>query len=70
MIDNTFPGKDITLDDLATKIPLAARKTAEHKSVFEVAGVTFGGDVVPVFAGPNTIESEAQIVETAIAVRR
>ncbi|MBI2361181.1 MAG: 3-deoxy-7-phosphoheptulonate synthase [Deltaproteobacteria bacterium] len=70
MIDNTFPGKDITLDDLATKIPLAAKKTAEHKSVFEVAGVKFGGDVVPVFAGPNTVESEAQIVETAIAVRR
>ncbi|MEA3247614.1 MAG: 3-deoxy-7-phosphoheptulonate synthase [Gemmatimonadota bacterium] len=32
-------------------------------------GVTFGGDEVPVIAGPCSVESEAQIVEAARAVK-
>jgi 3-deoxy-7-phosphoheptulonate synthase len=70
MIDNSLPGKDLSADDLKTKIPLAAKKSPDHKSVFEVAGVPFGTILVPVFAGPNTVESESQIIETALAVKQ
>jgi 3-deoxy-7-phosphoheptulonate synthase len=34
-----------------------------------VAGVEFGGDLIPVFAGPNMVESEELIVTTAKAVQ-
>ena len=68
-VENKFPGKDVSPDDLAQKFPLAAKKHAGHKSTFEVAGVTFGGALVPIFAGPNMVESEALIVETARQVK-
>ena len=68
-VENKFPGKDVSPDDLAHKFPLAAKKHAGHKSTFEVAGVTFGGALVPIFAGPNMVESEALIVETARQVK-
>ena len=69
-MDNKAPGKDVTDEDLRDKFPLAAKKSPDHRSVFDVAGVPFGTDVIPVFAGPNTVESEQQIVETAIAVKK
>jgi 3-deoxy-7-phosphoheptulonate synthase len=69
VVENKFPGKDITAEDLATKFPLVAKKNAGHKSRFSVAGVEFGGKLIPVFAGPNMVESEALIVETASAVK-
>jgi len=70
MTENKFPGKDITEDDLKTKFPLAAKKDINHKSVFEIAGVKFGTDLIPIFAGPNMVESEQLIVETAISVKK
>jgi 3-deoxy-7-phosphoheptulonate synthase len=69
MIENKAPGKDISGEDLKTKFPLAAKKSSEHKSRFEIAGVEFGGDKVPVFAGPNMVESKDLIAETAAAVK-
>lgn len=70
VIDNSVPGKDISADDLKTKIPLAAKRSADHKTQFDVAGVTFGGRLVPVFAGPNTVESESQIIDIALAIKK
>lgn len=68
-IENAAPGKDISPDDLATKFPLAARADGTPRSTFEVAGVTFGGEHVPVMAGPNLVESEDLIVECAVAAK-
>lgn len=70
MLENKAPGKDITDDDLKTKFPLAAKKSPDHKSKFTVAGVEFGGDHIPVFAGPNMVESKELILETAKSVKQ
>lgn len=68
-MDNKAPGKDITDEDLASKFPLAAKKSPDHRTRFSVAGVEFGGDLIPVFAGPNTVENRDQIVEIAHNVK-
>ena len=64
-MDNKFPGKDISDEDLKTKFPLAAKKKYDHKSKFTVAGVEFGGDLIPIFAGPNMVESKDLIFDVA-----
>ena len=64
-MDNKFPGKDISDEDLKTKFPLAAKKNQDHKSKFTVAGVKFGGDLIPIFAGPNMVESKDLIFDVA-----
>jgi len=69
-MENKFPGKDITLEDLETKFPLVAKKNKEDRTKFEVAGVEFGGDLIPIFAGPNMVESRDLIVDVAIAVKK
>jgi len=69
-IENKAPGKDITEDDLINKIPLAAKKDPDHRSIITAAGVEFGGKLIPVFAGPNAVENEEMIVETAKAVKK
>lgn len=68
-IENKAPGKDVSSEDLASKFPLAAKKSEDHFSTFEIAGAQFGGGHIPVFAGPNMVESEELIVETATAVK-
>lgn len=68
-IENKFPGKDVTPEDLVGKFPLVAKKYSTHKSKFSVAGVEFGGDLVPVFAGPNMIESRELIFDIAKQVK-
>lgn len=68
--DNAFPGKDITPQDLRTKFPLVAKQDPAHRSRFTVAGVEFGGDLVPVFAGPNMVESRELILDVAANVKR
>ena len=69
MIENKFPGKDVTEEDLKTKFPLVAKKNISHKSKFTISGVEFGGAHVPVFAGPNMVENQELIIETAKAVK-
>ena len=69
-IENRFPGKDITPEDLETRFPLVAKRDAAHKSRFTVAGVEFGGDLVPVFAGPNMVESRDLIFDVATRVKQ
>ncbi|MBV9879503.1 MAG: 3-deoxy-7-phosphoheptulonate synthase, partial [Gemmatirosa sp.] len=47
-----------------------SREWRAQNSVVEIApGVAFGGDSVPVIAGPCSVESESQIVASAWAVR-
>jgi 3-deoxy-7-phosphoheptulonate synthase len=67
--DNKFPGKDVAPDDLITKFPLVAKKDPEHRSEFTIAGVKFGSDLIPIFAGPNMVESEELIVDIAKSVK-
>ena len=69
-IENRFPGKDITPEDLETRFPLAAKKDPSHKSRFAVAGVEFGGDRIPVCAGPNMVESRELILDVAAQVKQ
>lgn len=64
-LNNKFPGKDVSQEDLDTKFPLVAKKNETHKSIFSIAGVEFGGNNIPVFAGPNMVESEELIVDIA-----
>ncbi len=48
---------------------LVAREFHPHNSVVAVNGVTVGGNSCAVIAGPCSVESEEQIVETARAVQ-
>lgn len=68
-LDNKAPGKDVTPEDMQQKFPLAAKKHPEHRSRFTIAGVEFGGPLIPIMAGPNTVENEEMIVATAEAVK-
>ena len=56
-MQNKFPGKDISLEDLKDKIPLAAKKYPSHKSIVKVKDISFGGNEIPFLTGPNTVES-------------
>ena len=69
-IQNKFPGKDVTPEDLATKFPLVAKRDPEHFSRFTVAGVEFGGKEVPIMAGPNMVESKELIIDIAKNVKQ
>tara|TARA_B100001093_G_scaffold517637_1_gene599830 strand:+ start:185 stop:1096 length:912 start_codon:yes stop_codon:yes gene_type:complete len=69
-IENKFPGKDVSHEDMKSKFPLVAKKNDTHKSKFEIAGVEFGGDLIPVFAGPNMVESKDLIEDVAINVKK
>ncbi len=70
MIQNKAPGKDVSAEDMTEKFPLAAKKNNAHYSKFEVSGVPFGDSLIPIMAGPNMVESEELIVETAINVKK
>ena len=64
-LENKFPGKDISLEDIKTKFPLVAKKNKNHKSRFKISGVEFGSNQIPIFAGPNMVESEKLILNCA-----
>tara|TARA_B100001013_G_C24619503_1_gene446614 strand:+ start:588 stop:1472 length:885 start_codon:yes stop_codon:yes gene_type:complete len=55
-IENKFPGKDISNDDIKTKFPLCA-KNKKNKKTFKINNVLFGGKKIPIMAGPNMVES-------------
>ncbi len=63
MLDNKFPGKDISEEDIKTKFPLVAKKDPLHKSIFNINKVEFGGLKIPIFAGPNMVESKDLILD-------
>ena len=68
-MDNKFPGKDISKDDIKTKFPLVAKKNKDHKSKFTISNVEFGGNTLPIFAGPNMVETEDLIMDVAKNVK-
>ena len=65
MIENKAPGKDVSLEDIKTKFPLAAKEDSHHYSEFEISGIKFGPHYAPIFAGPNMVESEELILDCA-----
>ena len=69
-IANKFPGKDISIEDIKTKFPLVAKKNKNHKSKFKISGIEFGGNLIPIFAGPNMVESEKLIIDCALNVKK
>ena len=69
-IENKFPGKDVSEEDIKSKFPLVAKKFPNHKSKFTISNVEFGGDKVPIFAGPNMIESHELITDIAENVKK
>ena len=69
-IENKFPGKDVSEEDIKSKFPLVAKKFPNHKSKFTISNVEFGGDKVPIFAGPNMIESHELITDIAKNVKK
>jgi len=48
---------------------LSSSEFKKQRSIVDVKGVKFGGDKVVMIAGPCSVESEEQIVETAKAVK-
>lgn len=68
-MDNKFPGKDISLEDIRSKFPLAAKKSKNHVSTFKISGVEFGPNTIPIFAGPNMVESKDLILNVAKNVK-
>lgn len=68
-VDNKFPGKDLTDEDIVGKISLVAKKSPDHKTKFTCAGVEFGGEFIPVMAGPNLAETESMILDCAKAMK-
>ena len=69
-INNKFPGKDISLDDLKNKLPLVAKKNPNHKTKFKVNKIEFGGKLIPIMAGPNTVESRNFIIKLAHFIKK
>lgn len=69
-IENKAPGKDITEEDLQNKFPLCSKKNKKISSVTNIAGIEFGGNTIPVMAGPNTVENREMIIRTAVAVKQ
>ena len=57
MIENKFPGKDISDEDLKTKFPLSS--SINPKKIVEISNdVSFGGKNIPFIAGPNVVENK------------
>lgn len=62
------PGVDNVVA-IAQPFKLVSRQTRPVPSVVEVAGVKIGGEHVVVIAGPCSVESREQLIETAQAVK-
>lgn len=63
------PGVDNVVA-IAQPFKLVSRQTRPMPSVVDVAGVKIGGDEVVVIAGPCSVESREQLLETAHGVKR
>ena len=57
-MDNKFPGKDISEEDLKSKFPLAS--SINKKKIIKIdKNLSFGDEVsVPIIAGPNGVENK------------
>lgn len=59
--------KDISQNDIQNNIPLVCRKDVPREVI--AGDVVIGGDELAIMAGPCTVESRTQIMETAEAVK-
>ena len=62
--------KDITEGDIRSNIPLASKKSPDHRSQVSVGEVVFGGDKFVVIAGPCAVENRDQLLDIAKNVKR
>ena len=69
-MENKFPGKDITEEDLRSKFPLAAKKNKNHISKIKVNQTIFGGSLIPIMAGPNMVENEKMIIKLLLLLKK
>ncbi len=67
-IFETLDGVD-TVQRITQPYKLASRQFKPDNTSFSVRGINFGGNAVGVIAGPCSVESKAQIIETAHAVK-
>jgi 3-deoxy-7-phosphoheptulonate synthase len=58
-----------TVKRISQPFKLGSRQVHPENSVFPVDGFTIGGDEIAIIAGPCSVESKSQILETAHAVR-
>lgn len=65
IFDNSAPGKDISFDDLATKIPLVSRKIDSEITQIRIGDVVIGGANAVSMIGPNLVENQGMILEIA-----
>ena len=63
------PGVDNVVA-IAQPFKLVSRQTRPVASVVDVSGVKIGGDEVVIIAGPCSVESHEQLIETAQGVKR
>ncbi len=64
----TLPGV-MAVQRISKPYKLASRQFHPQNSVFPLDGFTVGGDEIAIIAGPCSVESRAQILETAQAVK-
>jgi 3-deoxy-7-phosphoheptulonate synthase len=63
-----MPGVDRVVP-ISRPYKLASREFSPQDTVFPLDGVNIGGDEIVIIAGPCSVESRAQLLETAQAVR-
>jgi 3-deoxy-7-phosphoheptulonate synthase len=63
-----LPGVDRVVP-ISRPYKLASREFSPHNSVFPINGIQIGGEQVVIIAGPCSVESRSQFLETAHAVR-
>ena len=67
-LSNKEPTKDISRDDLKFKIPLS---TSKKKRIVKISkNLSFGGDKLPIIAGPNGVESEKLMINVAKQLKK
>ena len=59
----------MTIIKISDKLRLASKQSPDHRTVVEVGPHKVGGDRVVVIAGPCSVESRDQLMETARAVK-
>ena len=59
----------LSVQRISQPYKLASRQFHPENSVFPLDGFTIGGQEIPIIAGPCSVESRTQIVETAYAVK-
>jgi 3-deoxy-7-phosphoheptulonate synthase len=68
MLSNANPGKDVGQEDLETKLKLSTSRSLKNHIV-RVGNVEISQNTFVIMAGPNTVESEQMIVETALSAK-